>query len=265
MRRALKFLYSIWVMLVFIIIIIGSFPFVLFVFVFNERTRMLAMHGYLTWVAHTWFFLCGIVPKIYNRHLAKQTRGNIIVCNHASYLDAAIIYTAVPQVFKTLGKIEISKTPIFGIAYKAVCVLIDRSNNMARARSFIKMGDLLKQGVDITIFPEGTFDEYNHNLKQFFDGAFRLAIQTKAKLIPLILIDAPRRMPADSVTKFSPGQSRALFLPAIDASAIKKEDDGLLKEYMYNYMNTMVRYCKVCGVKNATFMATKWLAQNKIM
>jgi hypothetical protein len=39
----------------------------------------------------------------------------------------------------------------------------------------------------------------------------------------------------------------------------------LLKEYMYNYMNTMVRYCKVCGVKNATFMATKWLSNNKIM
>jgi 1-acyl-sn-glycerol-3-phosphate acyltransferase len=265
MNKALKFLYSIWAMLVFIIIIIGSFPVVLLSFLLNIKSRTLFMHGYLRWVANTWFFFTGIIPKIYNRKIAKESRGNIIVGNHSSYLDAAIIYTAVPQVFKTLGKIEISKAPIFGVIYKAVCVLIDRSNNMARARSFIKMKELLKEGIDILIFPEGTFDEDHHNLKNFFDGAFSLAVQAKVKLIPLIIVDAYKRMPADTLFGFTPGQSRAIFLPSIDGSLFTKENDKELKEFMYNYMNTMTRYCKICGVKNATEMANKWLLKNKII
>ena len=59
-------------------------------------------------------------PKNYHRSKIDFSKSYIITPNHQSFIDAAIIYTSIPQLFKSLGKKEIEKTPIYGIIYKMV-------------------------------------------------------------------------------------------------------------------------------------------------
>jgi 1-acyl-sn-glycerol-3-phosphate acyltransferase len=40
------------------------------------------------------------------------------------------------------------------------------------------------------MFPEGTFNETNAPLKDFYDGAFRIAIETKTAVKPVLFLDA---------------------------------------------------------------------------
>jgi 1-acyl-sn-glycerol-3-phosphate acyltransferase len=63
------------------------------------------------------------------------------------------------QPFRPLGKIEIQKVPVFGIIYKVVVVVVDRSSSENRAKSMRDLKDVISKGISILIFPEGTFNE----------------------------------------------------------------------------------------------------------
>jgi 1-acyl-sn-glycerol-3-phosphate acyltransferase len=264
MKKALQLIYSIYAMAVFIVIIVSSFPAVLIMLCFKEQTRVSLMHSYLRKVAFSWFFFIGIRPKVYNKHILQAQDGCVIVCNHASYLDAPAIYTCIKQLFVTLGKAEIAKAPLFGVIYKCVVVTLDRSNNMARARSVIKMTSMMKEGMDIVIFPEGTFHEEQENLLPFFEGAFRLGIDAKKPIVPLMLVDTVRRLHPTNLLQWSPGKSRGVFLPAISTDGLTKNDDGALKDKMYNYMNYMYKQLRAgLPCENAEKVANEWLVANQ--
>jgi 1-acyl-sn-glycerol-3-phosphate acyltransferase len=262
--KILQWFYSLYVIIVFIIIIVSSFPFVLLILLFKEKQKVKLMHHYLRGVAHVWLFLIGIKPKIYNKELFLANENYVIIANHQSYLDACLVYTAISQVFKSLGKFEISKVPLFGLIYRTTVVLIDRSNNMARARSFIKMADSLKEGLNILVFPEGTFEAGNTNLLPFFEGAFKLALDSSKPILPLIIVDAAKRMHPTSIMKFTPGVSRMVFLPSITTANLKKGDEKQLKNYCYNYLNELNIFCANNNCDNALQHSQQWLNTNKL-
>jgi 1-acyl-sn-glycerol-3-phosphate acyltransferase len=264
MKKALQLIYSIYAMLVFIVLILSSFPVVLIMLCFKEETRVKLMHSYLRKFAFTWFFFTGVRPKVYNKHIMEAQDGCVIVCNHSSYLDAAAIYTCVDKLFVTLGKIEIVKAPLFGLIYKNVVVTLDRSNNMARARSVIKMIGLMKQGLDIIIFPEGTFKEERDTLLPFFDGAFRLGIDAGKPIIPLLLLDTVHRLHPTNLMRWSAGKSRGVFLPALSTAGLNKQDTGALKDKMYDYMGYMLHKLRTdTQCEDAQKVAEAWLASNQ--
>jgi len=70
-------------------------------------------------------------------------------------------------------------------------------------------------GISILIFPEGTFNETTNPLKDCYDGAFRLAIETQTPIKPLIFIDTYDRMRYDDLMSMNPGRCRAVFLHTI--------------------------------------------------
>ena len=64
----------------------------------------------LKFISNAWFILGGMWPKNYNRNKIDFSKSYLIAPNHQSFLDAAIVYTSIPQLFKSLGKKEIEKT-----------------------------------------------------------------------------------------------------------------------------------------------------------
>ena len=85
------------------------------------------------------FLMSGIIPKNIHRKHIDFSKSYIIIPSHKSYIEAASIYTSIPTLFKTLGKKEIERTPIYGLIFKTVCITVDRSSLSARALSFRKM------------------------------------------------------------------------------------------------------------------------------
>jgi 1-acyl-sn-glycerol-3-phosphate acyltransferase len=190
--------------------------------------------------AHLWFPLVGIwVSKINKDHNEK---GNFLyVVNHRSYLDACIAVKVMRLPFRPLGKIEMQKIPFFGFIYKQSVVLVDRSTAKGRSSSVREMMAMIKKGISILIFPEGTTNETDQLLTPFHNGAFRIAIETQTPLKPVLYLDSGTRFPHKKVLGLSPGRCRVLFLPSIPVQGLTMSDLPALKQQVFDVMETALK------------------------
>ena len=167
---------------------------------------------------------------------------HIFVGNHNSYMDIPPIVQLKHQPIKPLGKFESSKIPIFGWIYKEAVIMVDRSDPEKRAESLRNLKKALLNKTSIFIFPEGTFsmtDQYP--LKSFYNGAFKLAIELKVPIQPVLLVDSVKRMHYDSVLTLTPGISRVVYLPAIQVTEYTMDQVEELKQKVYDLMDQGLR------------------------
>lgn len=190
--------------------------------------------------ADIWFTLIGIFSKTIHEAKSTEIRPCVFVANHISYLDIPMIVKVIREPVRPLGKYEMSKIPLFGFLYRNAAVMVDRSSAKNRARSVRTLKQFIRFGVSIFIFPEGTFNETETPLKSFYDGAFRIAIETQTPIQPLIFPDTVKRMHYRSVFSFTPGICRAIFLEPIEVAGMTHHDLHKLKDLVHEKMEEAV-------------------------
>jgi 1-acyl-sn-glycerol-3-phosphate acyltransferase len=189
----------------------------------------------------TWYFFVGIWHKeIYEtpHDIKKQY---IFIANHVSYIDIPPVVIAIHQPFRALGKYEMVKIPIFGLIYRAMVILVNRSTAESRAKSVRALKAALAKGLSIIIFPEGTFNMTEKPLKELYDGAFRIAIETQTNIQPLLLPDTLDRMNWSSFFSLTPGINRVVYLAEINVKGLASKDIKMLKEKTYDIMDEGLR------------------------
>jgi 1-acyl-sn-glycerol-3-phosphate acyltransferase len=239
--KPFQLLYAVYAMLAFIVLMIPVFIWSLLVMPAGKiKAGNLIFKACNLW-GDAWYFL------IFVRHRNIYEGGNIAyhsciyVCNHTSYMDIPCIVKTFRHPVRPLGKAETSKVPIFGTIYKNAIVTVDRSNPANRARSLQALRSVLLQGISILVFPEGTFNESSKPLKDFYDGAFRLAIETGAPIRPVLMLDNHDRMHWRSVFTLNPGRSRSVFLDKITTDNLTMEDLPKLKAQVYSVMEEKLK------------------------
>jgi 1-acyl-sn-glycerol-3-phosphate acyltransferase len=239
--KPLHWIYCIYAIIVFVVIMLVIFPFAFAASFFGRiRGGNMIMHLCRIW-ADTWFFLVFIYfEKIYQSPLDK-TKSYIFVSNHISYLDAAIIPKAYRQPIRPLGKIEMSKVPVFGFIYRNAIVTVDRSSVKQRADSVRILKSIIHKGISVLVFPEGTFNMTRLPLKEFYDGAFRVAIETQTPIRPVLVLDAYSRMNYESIFSLNPGRCRIVYLDEIPVNDLTIKDVGKLKEEVYGTMEKKLK------------------------
>ena len=163
----------------------------------------------------------------------KEDQSYIFVINHISYLDAAVIVKTFRRPVRPLGKVELSKVPVFGFIYRKAIVTVDRSSPENRARSVEILKSILRKGISIVVFPEGTFNMTNEPLKNFYDGAFRVAVESGTPIKPVLFLDTYDRMHHRSLFSLTPGKCRAVFLEEITTEGLTFDDVVALREMVY--------------------------------
>ena len=186
--------------------------------------------------ADLWFPLIVIWHKRIFEVPHDKTKQYIFVTNHISYLDAAIIPKAYRQPVRPLGKVEMSKVPVFGFIYRNAIVTVDRSSPENRASSVRVLKSIISKGISVLVFPEGTFNMGTTPLKDFYDGAFRVAIETQTPVKPVLFLDAYTRMPYESLFLMTPGKSRIVYLDEIPVNGYTLENVKELKDKVYAVM-----------------------------
>jgi 1-acyl-sn-glycerol-3-phosphate acyltransferase len=119
----------------------------------------------------------------------------IIVANHTSMLDILCTLAVVPDTFLFIGKVELTRLPIFGYFYKRTNILVDRSSIRSRKQAFHQAEERIEEGISICIYPEGGVPEHDVLLDRFKDGAFRLALQKDIPIVPITFVDNKRAFP----------------------------------------------------------------------
>jgi 1-acyl-sn-glycerol-3-phosphate acyltransferase len=77
------------------------------------------------------------------------------------------------------------------------------------------MKRVLDSGLDMLIYPEGTRNKTSEPLKSFYDGAFKLAIETQNPIIPVVLLNTKKILPAYPIMYFKPGKIQMDILAPI--------------------------------------------------
>lgn len=193
-----------------------------------------------------WYFLVGIQHKEIYEAPHDNTKQYIFVANHSSYMDIPCIVMCIHQPIRVLGKYEMVRYPVFGLIYRVAAILVDRSDATHRAKSVRALKAAIARGISIFIFPEGTFNETRAPLKNFYDGAFRTAIETQTPIKPIIFIDNNDRLNHKNIFSLTPGICRCVYLDEVNVEGYKaKEGIQKLKREVYLKMaEGLLRYKK---------------------
>ncbi len=232
----LRLLYCIYAVILFVVLMLLVVPFVVGGSFFgkirggNFIYRMCCLWG------DAWFLLIGIRHRNIYEVPHDKSKQYIFIANHISYLDAPVIVQTLRQPVRVLGKIEMAKVPVFGFIYRNAIVTVDRSNAEKRAKSVRILKSVIRRGISIFIFPEGTFNETHKPVKEFFDGAFRIAIETQTPIKPVLFLDAYTRMHYRSLLSLNPGRSRSVFLEEIPVAGLTSHDLPKLKQQVFEIM-----------------------------
>ena len=125
----------------------------------------------------------------------KKDQPYILVSNHASILDIPAIISAAPFPVRFLAKKSLLWYPIFGwFLYLSGHILIERESARSALRSLKKASFLLKNGISIIVFPEGTRSP-DGVVKEFKRGAFLLAQHSKFPVIPVSIAGTYEMLP----------------------------------------------------------------------
>ena len=180
-----------------------------------------------------WLPLVGCPVKVTGKENFIGNESYVIVFNHNALLDVPLSAPYVPGANKTIAKASFAKVPLFGLFYKRGSVLVDRKSEKSRIQSYEAMKAVLANGIHMCIYPEGTRNRTGEPLKQFYDGAFKLAVDTKKNIMPCVITGTKKAMPVNKFFYLLPTSLKMHFLPAVSAENITAKE---LKEKVFEAM-----------------------------
>jgi len=193
-----------------------------------------APRGHYDWIHRNWgrrvLAAAGVTVAIEGLEHAPPGKAQILVANHQSMLDIWALMATVPASLRFVAKEELARIPIFAAACRAAGhVFIDRGNAVKAAGAIRAAGDRMRrEGLTLVLFPEGTRSR-DGSLGRFRRGAFALAIETGADLVP-VAIEGGGRVLERGAKRVRPGTIRIRLAPPVPLAGLGAEDRDALVE-----------------------------------
>lgn len=225
-------IWRIWFYAWFLLSIIPIFP-ILIIVTSSEKLYPVFFKIARVW-AKTILFVMGFRIDLKEEQFLEKEESYMFCPNHTSMIDVLVMLAITKNPFVFVGKIELTKIPIFGFFYKRTCIIVDRSNSKSRKSVFDEARIRLDGGLDICIFPEGLVpSDESVVLSEFKKGAFRLAVEYQIPIVPITMYDCKKRF---SYTFFSggPGRLRVKVHSFIKTEGMVLKDSNLLKKQTFN-------------------------------
>jgi 1-acyl-sn-glycerol-3-phosphate acyltransferase len=200
-------------------------------------------------VASLWakilLLICNIKVNVIGKENLLLDKPQIFMANYQSDFDILIALAYIPVQFRWIAKKELFSIPIFGTAMRiAGYIGIDRKNLKEAIKNIDKAVLQIWKGKSIMTFPEDTRSR-SGAIKPFKQGAFYLAIETGAPIVPVSIIGSEEIMPQKSL-KIVPRQIKLVIGKPIEViksniesryELMEKVRDTIIKNYNY-WQNT---------------------------
>ena len=149
----------------------------------------------------------------------------VLVANHQSSVDILALYTLGVQ-FRWLSKIEVFRLPFVGQAMTmSGYIPINRGSKGSHQNAFLASKKCLQRGISMAYFPEGS-RSLDGKLKEFKQGAFRLAEEEGVQILPITISGTNRMMAKNSFTPNPAKISLKVLKPC------QRMDDESLSNFM---------------------------------
>lgn len=156
--------------------------------------------------------------KVYGLKNVPENGGALIIANHASYLDPALIGVQIPRPLSFLAKSELFDVPLFG-------QLIPRLNAFPVRQGAGDKGAIeetirrLREGHLLTLFPEGQRTP-DGTLQKIQKGVALVVKRAEVPIVPAVIIGAFKAWPKQRLI-FTSHPVCVLYGPPLDVSQMK--------------------------------------------
>ena len=235
--RFIQILYSVYGFILFTAFLLLIFPLVVIASFFGKIQGGNFIYKLCQIWADFFLLMMGISQHYIYESPHDIKKQYVFVFNHISYLDIPLLMKAIRKhPFRVLGKAEMAKIPIFGFLYRNTVILVERSSAEKRVKSVLQLKSVIKNGISIVISPEGTFNTTHRPLKEFYDGAFKVAIETQTSIKPILFLDGYDRYHYNNIFSLTPGKSRIVYLEEIPVHGLTNKDVQWLKAKVFHVM-----------------------------
>jgi 1-acyl-sn-glycerol-3-phosphate acyltransferase len=227
-----------WAAAAALLLILGT-PSLIFLWLIR---RKLWLYPIANFGARMWLKACGATVRVSGAENLAEGENYIFASNHRSYLDTATLFALTGRRVGLVAKKELLKVPIMGVGMGYVNVIaIDRSNPEKARQSMKKAKEVLEEGYSFGVFAEGTRAMPNE-LLPFKKGAFHLAIQTEARVIPVAIKNTDWMMGKKQGVAY-PGTIEMVLLPPIETKGLKADEDlmNLLRNVRFKIMEELAK------------------------
>ncbi len=163
--------------------------------------------------------------------LPPKEQGVLFMWNQTSHLDHLILGAVVDRPVRSLYNIELAKVPVYGDwLRKQNHYLVDRYDETQWRESIAQAArDVREQNVSILISPEGT-RSWDGKLLPMKRGAFILAIESGAPVVPIVIKGAQRALPRGSGVVRPGGVIDVEFAEPVPTAGYTQETRAELKK-----------------------------------
>lgn len=133
----------------------------------------------------------------------------MFVANHNSFMDIPFMGVTIGwRNYKFVAKKELEKVPILSSGIRvAQNLMVDRKDRRSGLQTLRTGIDFMREGIHLCTFPEGT-RSVSGRVKEFKNGAFKMAHKSGAPVIPLSIVGAHKVQPITWMFPLAPSHRR---------------------------------------------------------
>ncbi len=155
--------------------------------------------------AKLWCILMFVKVEVKGRENIDPKTSYVFVANHQGAYDIYLVYGYLNHNFKWMMKKSLEKIPFVGAACRiSKHIMVDRSSASAIQQTMDSAKRILKDGMSLVVFPEGSRTP-DGEMKKFKRGAFSLATEFGLPIVPLTINGSYDVMPKNTF-RITPGK-----------------------------------------------------------
>lgn len=163
----------------------------------------------------------------------------IVVANHQSLADIVVIYKTRMQ-FKWIAKESLFKLPFMGwCLYLTKHIRLSRGKFGSIKKVYREAAYWLRNDMSVLFFPEGSRSKTG-NMDKFQNGAFKLAIQEKIPILPIVINGTKEAIPKGSWLFKTKVEGKLTVLPPVETKNLQISDFVLLKDTVYRKLEGLI-------------------------
>ena len=163
----------------------------------------------------------------------------VVVANHQSLGDIAVMYKTRMQ-FKWVAKKSLFKIPFIGwCLFLTKHIMLSRGKFGSIKKVYREAAHWLRNDVSVLFFPEGTRSRTD-KMSEFQNGAFKLAIQEKKPILPIVIDGTREAIPKGSWLFKAKINGKLTVLPVIETKDLDPGDLAFLKETEHKKKESLI-------------------------
>lgn len=225
-----------------VIFFIASLPIFLIEWIlgkFNLNARHRSSRAIVDWAFRVCLFVSGVKIKVSGKENIPQDTPCLFVGNHNGFFDVLVSYVTIGKVMGFVSKKEVKKVPFLNIwMYFVNCIWLDRENIREGLKTILKGVELLKSGVSMFIFPEGTRSK-DGKMLPFKEGSLKMAEKAGCPVVPVAMTHTADIF-ENQFPKIKPGTVTIQFGKPIIISELDKENKKFPGAYTQKIIQEML-------------------------